>query len=353
MAGANRRTPVGIIGGTGYVSGELLRLLASHPTLTLGGIASISRAGTALGEVFPNLSGCLGDSAFSSLDTLQTRWRNGELAGVFCATPHGAAAPVIESLLDGYEGPGRVVDISADFRFRDVDLFRDVYGQDHGAPHLAGEFTCAVPEHLDHIGTRHAAHPGCFATAMLLGIVPLVRSGLTETEFFVSGVTGSTGSGRSPLATTHHPERHSNLYAYRPLAHRHVPEIESITRAMTGDEAKVHFVPHSGPFARGIHVTIQGRLRTDADPAALTQALRRAYRGHRFVEVSDSPPRIKDVTSSNRARLALACSGNTYAVMVVIDNLVKGAAGGAMQWMNRLLDIDEHEGLTSPGPAWI
>ena len=188
---------------------------------------------------------------------------------------------------------------------------------------------------------------------MLLGVVPLLRSGLTDGTFHIAGVTGSTGSGRSPLATTHHPERHSNLYAYRPLNHRHAPEVRAIARHLTGEDAAVQFVPHSGPFARGIHVTIQGNLAGSADATSLLAALKCAYEDQPFVEVVDTPPRIKDVVGSNRARITATAEAGCFAVMVVLDNLVKGAAGGAMQWMNRLLDLDERAGLTIPGPAWI
>lgn len=345
---------VGIVGGTGYVSGELLRLLAGHPRLTLGCIASASRAGAPVADAFPNLAGCLGDASFASLAELESAWTDGALAGVFCAAPHGTAATLIDRLLStGGGDTARIVDISADFRYRDPALFEEVYGQPHGAPDRMEMFTCAVPEHLSEIATPHAAQPGCFATAMLLGVVPLLRSGLAGDDFFVSGVTGSTGSGRSPTATTHHPERHSNVFAYKPLAHRHAPEVESIAATVVGRRPTIRFVPHSGPFARGIHVTIQGRLLDGADAEDLRVAMGDAYRDQVFVEVVDAPPRVKDVAGSNRARIHVCCDGRTYVALVVIDNLVKGAAGGAMQWMNRLLGLPEDNGLTLPGPAWI
>ncbi len=345
---------IGVIGGTGYVSGELLRLIAGHPHLELGCIASASSPGMDLTEAFPNLAGCYSGVRLASMSELDARWRDGALAGIFCAAPHGTAAGLVDGLLSGEDARrGRIVDISADFRFRDPVVFEGIYGQPHGAPNMTGQFTCAVPEHLAEMATPHAAQPGCFATAMLLGVVPMIRSGLIENDFFISGVTGSTGSGRSPSPTTHHPERHSNLFAYKPLSHRHAPEVETIAEAVAGQRPRIRFVPHSGPFARGIHVTIQGRLRPDAEPTALRTALQHAYRDHRFVEVADAPPRIKDVVGSNRARLHLAFDERGYALLVVIDNLIKGAAGGAMQWMNRLLGLPEHAGLTAPGPAWI
>jgi N-acetyl-gamma-glutamyl-phosphate reductase len=344
--------PVGVVGGTGYVSGELLRLIAGHPSLELHAISSNSSAGDPVEASFPNLSGCLGGARFCAIDDLEAAWRAGDLAGVFFATPHGATAKLVVGLLDAGNDAGRIVDLSADFRYQDAELFRAVYGIDHGAPASMSAFACAVPEHVAEIDCPHAAQPGCFATAMLLGIVPLLRAGATEPDFFVSAVTGSTGSGRSPAATTHHPERHSNLYAYRALRHRHAPEVAAIAESVTGLRPQVRFVPHSGPFARGIHATIQGRLGPGIDRAALGAAFADAYAATPFVEIVETPPRIKDVTGSNRARIAVDCDGSTYAVMVAIDNLVKGAAGGAVQWMNRLLGIPEEQGLSTPGPAW-
>ncbi|MGB5587735.1 MAG: N-acetyl-gamma-glutamyl-phosphate reductase [Gammaproteobacteria bacterium] len=350
----NDKLPVAVIGGTGYVAGELLRLISGHPRFELAAVASSSRAGEAVAETFPNLSGCIGATQFVPPQALSDQAKAGELAGVFSAIPHGAAAGLIAGLLDqcGADGP-RVVDTSADFRFADVSRYEAIYGHSHGAPVAQAAFSCAVPEHLAGTPTRHAAQPGCFATAMLLALVPLLRSGLVEPEFFIAGVTGSTGSGRTPLATTHHPERHANLFAYKPLAHRHAPEVEALSALATGIEPRVNFVPHSGPFARGIHITIQGRSKTGVGGAELSRAMLAAYPDSPFVEVVDAPPRIKQVIGSNRARIHVQAARDSYVAMVVIDNLVKGAAGGAMQWMNRLLGCDEAEGLTAAGPAWI
>jgi N-acetyl-gamma-glutamyl-phosphate reductase common form len=350
----SERRSIGIIGGTGYVSGELLRLLAGHPRLALGCIASTSRSGAPIAATFPNLAGCYPDASFASVSDLEGAWRDGALAGVFCAAPHGTAAALIDGLLQANgASEGRIVDISADFRFRDPAVFAEIYGQAHGAPERTALFTCAVPEHHADISTPHATQPGCFATAMLLGVIPLIQSGLAHTEFFISGVTGSTGSGRTPLPTTHHPERHANLFAYKPLCHRHAPEVAAVAEALTGRRPEIHFVPHSGPFARGIHVTIQGKLCPGTRPEALAAGLTSAYEEGAFVEIVDAPPRIKDVVGSNRARIHVSCEGDSYVALVVIDNLIKGAAGGAMQWMNRLLDLPEHSGLTQAGPAWI
>ncbi len=182
--------------------------------------------------------------------------------------------------------------------------------------------------------------------------MPLLAAQLTQGPLFISAVTGSTGSGRKPIDGTHHPARHSDLYAYSALAHRHAPEMRACAQAATGVDAQIAFVPHSGPFARGIHATVQASLRTPRATADVLTALREFYAGAPFVRVSDAPPRIKDVATSNYATLSAVADGNTVAVFSVLDNLNKGAAGGAVQWMNRLYELPETAGLAAPAPGW-
>jgi N-acetyl-gamma-glutamyl-phosphate reductase len=245
-----------------------------------------------------------------------------------------------------------VVDLSADFRFADAAAWERAYGHPHGAPELLDGFVCALPELVAGTPGRAIAHPGCFTTATLLAAVPLLRAGLVEPQVTVVAITGSTGAGRSPGPSTHHPERRSTLFAYSPLAHRHQPEMEALAAA-AGAPASFHFVPHSGPFARGIHATLVMRPTPGATAAAALAALRDAYAGAPFVDVLAAPPRLQDVVGTNRCRLAVAADGETLVAFSVIDNLVKGAAGGAVQWMNRLLGYDETAGLTSPGLGWL
>lgn len=350
----SRRHGVAVLGGTGYVAGEFLRLLAGHPSLELVAVSSESRAGQAVAATFPNLALAWPDTRFCDEAGLEAAVRDGRVRALFSAAPHGAAAARIDALLHTAAAAGApltIVDASADFRFRDAAAYQRVYGHPHPCPERLAEFASALPEHLDGCPAPHVGHPGCFVTSVLLGIVPLLAAGLAEPEFFVSAVTGSTGVGRKLGETTHHPERHANMFAYQPLVHRHRPEIEQLAAAAAAP-CQVHFVPHSGAWARGIHATIHGRLAAGADGPALRAALDAAYAGAPFVEVLDAPPRIKDVAGSNRARLAVAADGESFVVMSVIDNLVKGAAGGAMQWMNRLLDLPEDAGLRLPGPAW-
>lgn len=347
--------PAVILGASGYVGGELLRLLAAHPTFELAAAVSDSRAGAQIGDTFGHLSQAYAGTAFVGRgDWLDTVAAGGSLA-LFSAAPHGASAAVIADALAAASNKGidmHVVDSSADFRYASQEDYEAIYNTTHGAPELLHQFSCAVPEHAQSIATAHVGHPGCFATATLLAAVPLIDSGLTEAEVFVSGVTGSTGSGRSPQPGTHHPERNSNLYAYKPLAHRHAPEMAGLTSAATGRETKVHFVPHSGPFARGIHITLQAKAKTTVTEAALRDAFVSAYDGSPFIEIVSGTPKLKNVVASNRCQISVASDGDSVVVMSAIDNLVKGAAGGAMQWMNRLWDLPEASGLAVPAPGW-
>src|SRR5690606_23970146 len=189
--------------------------------------------------------------------------------------PHGASAALIDKLLTKAEAAGtkpRVVDISADYRFSSNAAYAAVYKHDHGAQNRLSQFTCAVPEHLASAPTPHIGHPGCFATAILLASVPLLKLGIATPTLFVSGVTGSTGAGRKPIEGTHHPMRHSDLYTYNALAHRHAPEIAEVAKAASGVDAHFAFVPHSGPYARGIHATVQAALARPVSQAELLEA---------------------------------------------------------------------------------
>jgi len=344
-----------VLGGTGYVSGELLRLIIGHPNFALAGVMSDSSPGEIIGKSFPHLAGSLGNTAFKSQAEISELIASQPTSAVFCAAPHGAAAALIDNLLKAAEAAGtkpRFVDISADFRFPTAAAYEAVYKHPHGAPGRLAQFTCAVPEHLKSVSTPHVGHPGCFSTAILLASVPLLSSGVVEPSLFVSGVTGSTGSGRKPVEGTHHPTRHSDLYSYGALGHRHTPEIAALAKAASGVEAEYSFVPHSGPFARGIHATVQARLKSPRDAAAMINLLREYYAGCPFVRVLDSAPRVKDIVASNYAHLSAAANGRTVAVMSVVDNLNKGAAGGAVQWMNRLFGLPETAGLTAPAAGW-
>lgn len=347
--------PAIVLGGSGYVAGEFLRLIAAHPHLTLGGVVSTSQAGEPVAKTFAHLTPIYSDAVFVSLEAVVERLRESPHWLLLSGAPHGASATLVDQLLGAAESAGvmmTVVDASADFRFS-ATAFAEVYGHAHPAPHRLAQFRCAVPEHQPTFDVPHAAHPGCFATTMLLAIVPLVALGLADDAFYVSAVTGSTGAGRTPRETTHHPVRQSNLFAYQPLEHRHDPEVRALVRAATGREIALSFVPHSGPFARGIHATVFTRQRTHATAVDVNDALREFYRASPFVTVESSPPRVKDIAGTNYASLHASVAGDTIVVCAVLDNLVKGAAGGSIQWANRLLGLPEAAGLAAPAAGWL
>jgi len=351
----SERIPAFVLGGSGYVAGELLRLIAGHPIFELAGVLSESKPGEPVASAFPHLASVHPDTRFLSEPQIESALAEAPRSALFSAAPHGVAAPLIDRLLAAAERAGtrpRVVDISADFRYRSAQAYEAVYRHPHGAPRRLAEFTCALPEHLAECATPHVAHPGCFASAALLASVPLLALGLTAPTLFISGITGSTGSGRKPVEGTHHPLRHGDLYSYSALAHRHVPEIAACARAASGVEADFSFVPCSGPFARGIHLTVQGALKSSLDTPRAIAALREFYAHAPFVRVTESAPRVKEVVASNYAHLSAAANGRTVAVLCVVDNLTKGAAGGALQWMNRLYSLPETTGLTQPAPGW-
>lgn len=386
-SGAAGPVPVLVVGGSGYVAGEALRLLAGHPRLLVAGVVSQSQAGQPVAAAFPHLASAYPDVRFHAVEELPrlidlaaevaavaADGANG--AAALCAAPHGAAAKLVDLLLASAERAGarlRVVDLSADFRFAAAADYESVYGHAHGAPDRLAGFRCALPEHADlAFGTAaadappplavggHIAHPGCFPTAVLLAAVPLLRLGWIEPSLQVVAVTGSTGAGRTPSPTTHHPARRSNLFAYSPLAHRHEPEMRGLAAAAVGAPVAIHFVPQAGPFARGIYATVQARLLRparaghDADQAAAVRAdLERFYAAAPFVDVLAEPPRLQDVVGSNRCRLGVAVAGDRLVAFSAIDNLTKGAAGGGIQWLNRLLGFPETAGLTQPGIGWL
>ena len=347
--------PALVLGGSGYVAGELLRLIAGHPRFTLAAVMSDSQPGESVAGAFPHLAGAYPRASFRSRDDTQKLLCELPQAALFSAAPHGVSAGLIDALLSAAQAAGsqvRVVDISADFRYASAAAYAAVYPHPHGAPQRLAQFTCALPEHLAELKTPHVAHPGCFATAMLLAAVPLLAAGVITPRLFVSGVTGSTGSGRKPVEGTHHPLRHGDLYSYGALAHRHAPEVIACARAACGVEAELAFVPHSGPFARGIHVTLQASLARTLDTLAVLELLADYYRHAPFVRVRGEAPRVKQVATSNFAQLSAAVRGNTVAVLCALDNLNKGAAGGAVQWMNRMFGLPETAGLTAPAPGW-
>ncbi|MCS4504213.1 N-acetyl-gamma-glutamyl-phosphate reductase [wastewater metagenome] len=333
---------VGIVGGTGYTGVELLRLLAHHPHARAEVITSRGEAGRGVAELFPNLRGHC-DLAFEAPDDE----RLAACDVVFFATPNGTAMQSVPALL---EAGVRVIDLGADFRIRDLDLWSEWYGMTHACPGIAAEAVYGLPErHRDAIrGARLVANPGCYPTAVQLGFLPLVEAGLVDTDTLVADAkSGATGAGRQPRQHTLLGEASENFRAYGASGHRHLPEIRQGLMEAAGGEVGLVFMPHLAPMVRGIHASLYARLR---DPATDLQALFEArYADEPFVDVlpAGSHPETRSVRGVNTCRIAVHRQpySDMALVLAVEDNLVKGAAGQAVQNMNLMFDLPETAGL--------
>ncbi|WNK20221.1 N-acetyl-gamma-glutamyl-phosphate reductase [Halomonas piscis] len=338
---------VGIVGGTGYTGVELLRLLAQHPGVSVEAITSRSEAGVKVTDMYPNLRGHYDGLAFSEPDA-------GVLArmdAVFFATPHGVAHALAGDLL---ARGTRVIDLSADFRLRDIAEWEDWYGQTHGAPELLEGAVYGLPElHREAIKKAQlVAVPGCYPTAVQLGFLPLLKAGMIDPSQLIADCkTGVTGAGRGAKVGSLLAEASESLKAYAVSGHRHLPEIRQGLIAAHDGEVNLTFVPHLAPMIRGIHATLYGQL--VAEPEADLQALFETwYADEPFVDVmpAGSHPETRSVKGNNVCRLAVhrPGDGNTVVVLSVIDNLVKGASGQAIQNLNLMFGLDEHLGLQAP-----
>lgn len=337
---------VAILGATGYTGAELVRLLLGHPSVELRAVCGQDgRAGTALSDVLPSLSGVT-DLVLEAFDPARVA-KVADFA--FCALPHGASAPAVRALLDAGL---RVLDLSADFRLRDMAAHAEWYGP-HPAPELAAEAAYGLPElHRDEIAkARLVAVPGCYPTSANLALAPLVAAGLIETTgIVVDSKSGVSGAGRTPTASTHLPEAAEGLRAYKVAgAHRHTPEIEQELSRVAGTKLTVTFTPHLAPMTRGILTTAYATAKGALEAARCEEAARAMYAGSPSVRVLGGGrlPDTLHVRGSNFAHLAYAVDRRTGKVIAfaAIDNLVKGAAGQAVQCLNTMMGRPEGEGL--------
>lgn len=334
---------VAILGGTGYGGMELLRLLLGHPGVRVTAITSRTQT-EPVAKAWPHLRGFT-DLAFTLETPEVARALALENDVLFQAKPHGVSAAQSPGLLDAVPRV-RVIDLSGDFRLKDPSQYEAWYGLPHPAPQRLKEAVYGLPEcgHREAVGrARLVANPGCHATATILALWPLARAGLLAGRASVASVTGSSGSGAEPSRGTHHPERFTNFKAYKPLKHQHLPEIVGAL----GGQARVDFVPHSAPWARGIHVTAFAPVRGGA--SQVEAAFRAAYGEEPFVRLSPEPPELRAVVGTNFADVHVTPGDGVACVTVVIDNLGKGMAGTAVQNMNLVLGLSETTGLRFPG----
>lgn len=336
-----KKIKIGIVGGTGYTGVELLRLLAVHPNVELTAITSRGEAGMLVADMFPNLRGYIDlpfvDPAKADL---------GQCDVVFFATPNGIAMQQAKTLL---AAGVRVIDLAADFRIKDVATWEKWYGMKHACPELIEQAVYGLPEmYREQIrGAQLIANPGCYPTSVQLGFMPLLKAGVVDVKSLIADAkSGVSGAGRKAEVHSLFAEAGDNFKAYGVAGHRHLPEISQGLSKMSGQQTGLTFVPHLMPLIRGIHATLYARLTSACD---LQQLFESTYAQERFVDVlpQGAHPETRSVRASNLCRIAVhqPQGGDMVVVLSVIDNLVKGAAGQALQNMNIMFDLPENTGL--------
>lgn len=335
------KIPVGIIGASGYVGAELMRLLAGHPGFDVGFVTGDTQAGQPVADLYPHLAAISADQEFVKYDPLLLD----DVALAFLALPHGQSMALAGDVLDR----GKVaVDLAADFRLKDAGQYQQWYGEPHQAADLLSQFAYGLPELFreELADTSAVAVPGCYPTAAALAVAPLARLGLIQTDgVIVDAASGVSGAGRPPKPHTAFCAVDEDFTAYGLLDHRHTPEIEQAAGA------SVLFTPHLAPMNRGILATCYAKPAAETATDALLVALADFYAGEPFIVVSDRSPSTKATLGSNAAHLTVRYDArtNTVVALCAIDNLVKGAAGQAVQCANLICGLDETAGLTAVG----
>ncbi len=335
---------IGIFGASGYGGSELLRFLLFHPHAEVVLVTANEHAGKPVSVVHRNLLG-LTDLQFTTApdDVSQLA----ELDCLFLALPHGAAMDVAPRVPDAV----KVIDLSGDFRLNDMDAFAHHYKLTHTAPDAQADFVYGLTE-TNRANIKHAtriANPGCFATATLLALAPLVSRDLITNRVVVDAKTGSSGSGAKAAANTHHPQRANSFYAYKPFAHQHVPEIEQELKRIGDWTSEFVFMTHSLPVPRGIFASCYVELKNEMTNGEARQVFRDFYRDDFFIRLVEDSPDINHVKTTNFCDIGISTRGRSLVVFSALDNLVKGAAGQAIQNMNLMFGFDERTGLMFAG----
>jgi N-acetyl-gamma-glutamyl-phosphate reductase len=341
---SSNKIRVGIFGGSGYGGAELLRILLFHPGVEIVFVTANEHAGKLVSDVHRNLAGLTNLSFIKAPADPQQL----PLADcIFLGLPHGQAMEVVPKL----SASVKAIDLSGDFRLRDKEDFETHYKKTHTAMDSQAEFVYGLTEtNRDAIkNARLLANPGCFATATLLGLAPLVANDMITGRVIVDAKTGSSGSGAKAAANTHHPQRMTSFYAYKPFTHQHVPEIEQELRHVGDWTSELVFMTHSLPVARGIFASIYVETKRLATEDSLKQTFARFYDGSFFVRLVQGSPDINWVKTTNFCDIGFAARGTQVVVFSAIDNLVKGAAGQAVQNMNLMFGLEETTGLMLVG----
>jgi N-acetyl-gamma-glutamyl-phosphate reductase len=349
-----KRWKAAVIGGSGYGGAELIRRLLLHPEVELVRVASVDYVGEPLSAAHPHLEG-MSNLVFEELPPEKAAEG---MDVVLLGLPHKVSAHKVPEIV---KTGARIVDLSGDFRLKDAAAYEKYYGQPHPATHLLQEFVYGLPElNRDRIRqAKYVASPGCFATTIELGLMPLAKAGLLRGTVEIVGITGSSGAGVVPTATTHHPTRAVNLRTYKPLEHQHIPEITATLTQAGAKELALRFVPVSAPLSRGIFATSFAHVPASTTKAEIAKAFAATYEGEPFVRVPKKRlPEVAAVSGSNYVEVGFALADTADAdgtrvvtCFSVTDNLIKGGAGQAIQSMNLMLGLDEKLTLEDPG-AW-
>lgn len=331
---------MGIFGGSGYGGSELLRILLPHPNAEIAFVTANEQAGKPISEVHRSLHG-LTDLKLCKVPEELENLRDLDCA--FLALPHGQAMKIAPCLPSSV----KVIDLSGDFRLQDKSEFEQHYGREHTAMETQAKFIYGLTEtNRDAIKkARLISNPGCFATATLLGLAPLVAGDLIEGRVVVDAKTGSSGSGAKAAANTHHPQRMNSFYAYKPFTHQHVPEVEQALRAVGNWNSELVFMTHSLPVARGIFASIYVETKQEMNDEEVRSVFSDFYNGSFFIRIVKGSPDINWVKTTNFCDLGFATRGRQLVVFSALDNLVKGAAGQAVQNMNLMFGLNEKTGL--------
>jgi N-acetyl-gamma-glutamyl-phosphate reductase len=335
---------IGIFGGSGYGGAELLRLLLMHPHAEIVFVTANEHAGKAVSDVHRNLYGLTELRFTVAPEDLESL---GDLDFVFLSLPHGHAIDIVPRLPKGV----KVIDLSGDFRLSDRETFEQFYNRKHTAMEAQSGFVYGLTE-TNREAIRKATrigNPGCFATATILGLAPLVAGNLVEGRVVVDAKTGSSGSGAKAASNTHHPQRMNSFYAYKPFTHQHVPEIEQELRAVGDWTSELVFMTHSLPVARGIFASIYVETKEEMTAEEAREVFADFYKDSFFVRLVSGSPDINWVKTTNFCDIGMAARGRQLVVFSALDNLVKGAAGQAVQNMNLMAGLDEKTGLILTG----